>query len=75
MYIDDVIYEYRILENEVDMIKINMFQQFINCLIGPIWNVCGLLVNNVIPIIQKIVDDNEVNAKIKKIMSNKFNKI
>lgn len=63
-------YEYRILENEVDMIKINMLQQFISCLIGPIWNVRGLLVNSIIPIIQKIVDDNDVNTEIKINLSN-----
>jgi len=51
------------LENEVDMMNINMHHQLIKCLIGPILYVRGLLVNNIIPIIQKIVADNEVNAK------------
>lgn len=62
MYSDDVMYEYNILENDVEMIKTNRHHKFNKCLIGPIRRVDGLLAN-IIPTIKKIVDDNEVNTK------------
>lgn len=58
------------------MMNMNIHHQLIKCLMGPIRLVRGLLVNNIIPTIQKIVDDNVVNAKSKtdKLKTEKKNK-
>lgn len=55
-------YEYKMLENEVEIINTKMHHQLIKCLMGPILYVRGLLVNNIIPMIQKTVEEIEVNA-------------